>query len=149
ARVPSARTAKVLDIGRLVTGSPFAVLEKLPGWTLAEVLRVRGPLPIAEAAEYVVQACRAIADARAVGIRRVGPTPSNLVLTRDANGAVLVKTVLFGANNVEPEEILLADFFREDGFEARRRLLPYVAPEHVRQTRRHDDPAADVWALGT
>ena len=147
ARVPSGRTARVMDVGRLVFGSPFAVLEQLRGWTFAEILRVRGRLPLNEAVDYVSQACRAIADAEAVGLSRMGANMSNLVLTRESNGAPVVRTILFGAEAAEREEIVRAGFSTDVDFDEES-LLPYLAPEEIRDPEGPHAGRSDVWALG-
>jgi len=149
ARVPSAHTAKVLDVGRLSSGSPYAALERPEGWTFAEVLRVRGPLPVQEACDYATKAARAIGEAQAAGVRGITLNMENLVLTRASNGAALVKTVLFGASSAGAEEILRADLLRAVDTKAHRSLMPYLAPEHVRHTNAVDESRAAVWALGT
>jgi len=146
-RVPSSRTARVLDIGRLVFGSPFAVLEQPPGWTFSEVLRVRGRLPLSEAVDYVSQACRAIAEAHAAGLRRVGANMSNLILTRESSGLPLVKTILFGAETAARTEVVRAGFSADDELDEES-LIPYVAPEDIRDPEGQDGARADVWSLG-
>lgn len=147
ARVPSTHSAKVLDVGRLVFGSPYAVVENVKGWTFAEVLRMRGPLPIPEAAGYVVQACRAVLEAQSAGVARVGVNTSNLVLTRESDGAPVVKAVLFGIENADVEDVLRSDIDEDEGSMALS-LLPYLAPELVRQIHPRDESRAEVWALG-
>ncbi|HVW23790.1 MAG TPA: serine/threonine-protein kinase [Polyangiaceae bacterium] len=148
ARIPSAHAAKVLDVGRLDFGSPYAAVERPAGWSFAEVLRVRGALPIGESCDYVVQACRAVADAHAAGLRRANPNVENLLLTRASNGSAIVKAVLFGAASADAEEILTADFFHGGDASNYLSLLAYVAPESIRHARIGNEERADVWALG-
>jgi len=147
-QVSTSHTARVLDAGRLVFGAPFVVLEQLPGWTLAEVLRMRGRLPWKEAADLVLQACRALQEAYAGGVDRVGPNMTNLVVTREPNGVPVVRTVLFGAESAATGYLSprgpawAADDVDDES------TLPYLSPEDVQGPREHDGERADVWALG-
>src|SRR6266542_2591442 len=64
-RIHSEHVARVIDVGELDTGSPYMVMEYLAGADLNQVLGTRGPLPIAEAVDYLLQAGEAIAEAHA------------------------------------------------------------------------------------
>src|SRR5262245_36017323 len=86
ARLKGEHVAKVHDVGRLSDGLPYMVLEYLSGNDLKATLRERGPLPVAEAVTYVLQACEAIAEAHDLGIIHRDIKPANLFLTRRANG---------------------------------------------------------------
>ena len=66
-KMQTEHVAKVVDVGSLENGAPFIVMEHLFGQNLEEVLEQRGPLAVAEAAEYVMQACEAIAEAHSFG----------------------------------------------------------------------------------
>lgn len=150
ARVPGNYAAKVLDVGYLAHGSPYAVLERPSGWTLKEVSRIRGPLPAAEAVGYVRQACRAVAAAQSVGVTQFFLNMANLVFTREFDGTPFVKAVLFGAESAPATEILHADLAFEGAFDPTDSLLPYVPPERLRpSSETQDDARAAVWALGT
>jgi serine/threonine-protein kinase len=70
--------ASVLDVGMLELGTPYIVLEQPDGPDLAQVLRVRGPLPIQEAIGYIAQVCDGIAQAHALGVTHGNLTPFNL-----------------------------------------------------------------------
>src|SRR5262245_60495800 len=45
---------RVMDVGELETGASYMVMEYLEGSDLADVLKTRGPLPVAEAVGYVL-----------------------------------------------------------------------------------------------
>src|SRR5678815_3828123 len=66
-QLQSEHVARVLDVDTLDNGRPYIVMECLDGANLAQLLRQRGPLPVAEACSYVVQAIDAIAEAHARG----------------------------------------------------------------------------------
>ena len=60
ARLNNEHVARVFDVGRLPSGVPYIVMEYLEGHDLAAVLARQGPLPIADAAEYLLQTCEAM-----------------------------------------------------------------------------------------
>src|SRR5262245_31110636 len=64
----SRHVARVYDVDRLPSGEPYLVMEYLEGADLASILATHGPLPAAEAALYVRQACHALAEAHARGL---------------------------------------------------------------------------------
>src|SRR5262249_41621673 len=66
----------------------FLVMEFVNGRDLASEVQERGPLPIREAVEYVVQAARALDYAHGQGIIHRDIKPANLL--RDAGGVVKV-----------------------------------------------------------
>jgi hypothetical protein len=61
----------------------YLVLEYIAGKDLGTVVRERGPLPIAEAVEYTVQAARGLAYAHKSGVIHRDLKPANLLLTAD------------------------------------------------------------------
>src|SRR6188768_352375 len=83
-KIKSEHVARVTDVGRLETGAPYMVMELLRGQDLAVLLHEQGPLPIAVAVQYVLQACEALAEAHAIGIVHRDLKPANLFLTARA-----------------------------------------------------------------
>jgi serine/threonine protein kinase len=146
-QLESEHVARIVDVGRTRSGIPFVVTEELSGWELDEVLRVRGPLPVQEAVEYVIQACDAVAEAHGLGIVHGALNLANIVLTRRADDSPLIKVLGFGASAL-PERRLLgedpASLMGTSGFTT---ILPYLAPEQIRSSDNLDD-RVDVWALG-
>src|SRR5690349_17617738 len=59
-RLKSEHVARVYDVGRDHEDRPYMVLELLEGQDLARVNKQKGPLPVADAVEYVLQACEAL-----------------------------------------------------------------------------------------
>jgi eukaryotic-like serine/threonine-protein kinase len=55
AKIQSEHVARVMDVGRLDDGTPYMVMELLRGRDLQVLLRERGPLPLDEVADYVLQ----------------------------------------------------------------------------------------------
>src|SRR6185369_12987200 len=66
ARVKSPHFVRVFDLGELSTGVPYLVMEMLHGHDLGEEVRTRGPLPIEDAVDYVLQAAVGIAEIHAL-----------------------------------------------------------------------------------
>src|SRR5262249_33184436 len=52
----SEHSARVLDVGRLPDGAPYMVMEYLAGTHLGRLLAARGPLPVGEAVDCLLQA---------------------------------------------------------------------------------------------
>src|SRR5580658_1248383 len=93
---------RVLDVDTTSEGVPYLVMEYLEGHDLEAELVSRGPLPIAEAVGYVLQACGAMGEAHAAGIVHRDLKPSNLFLTPDRDGW-LVKVLDFGISKMADE----------------------------------------------
>ncbi|MGO8991867.1 MAG: protein kinase domain-containing protein [Polyangiaceae bacterium] len=132
----------VLDYGTMADASPYLVMEFLDGRDLLAELRARGPLPLAETAEIVIQACEGLAAVHARGIVHRDVKPANLFLTKRANGRRLVKIVDFGiskAPKLTPEELTLTQSALGSPH--------YMSPEQVRSARAVDG-RSDVWSLG-
>lgn len=145
ARIQSEHIARVFDVGTLETGEPFVVMERLIGESLSGVLRTRAAVPVAEAAEYALQACEGLAAAHAEGLIHRDLKPENLFVTRKSNGTPCVKLLDFG----------IAKSLRTD--EAFDRTLTgprvtlgsplYMSPEQMRASPVLD-ARTDVWSLG-
>src|SRR5690242_8642511 len=95
-KIKSEHVARVIDVGALPGGTPFMVMEYLHGEDLATFVRSRGPLPLPQAVELILQACEAISEAHALGIVHRDLKPANLFATRRADGILSVKVLDFG-----------------------------------------------------
>jgi serine/threonine-protein kinase len=78
----------VSDVGTLDNGTPFIVMELLEGTDLARTLTTSGPLPVARACSYVLQACLGVSEAHVLGIIHRDLKPANLFLTHRPDGTV-------------------------------------------------------------
>ncbi len=145
-RIKSEHVARVNDVGVLPSGDPYMVMELLTGTDLQRLCRERGPLPVGEAVEYVVQACEGVAAAHELGIIHRDLKPGNLFLTWRTDGSPLLKVVDFGVS-----KILETDGERkEDSLTAADGILGsplYMSPEQIRYAK-GVDARADVWSLG-
>ncbi|WP_437776439.1 serine/threonine-protein kinase [Sorangium sp. So ce1097] len=137
--------ARVIDVGTLDSGAAYMVLEYLTGDDLGQVLQTRGPLPLAEAADYLLQACEAIAEAHARGIIHRDLKPKNLFLTRRPDGTPLLKVLDFGLSKF----IATGDSVKEASLTATGVIMGsihYMSPEQIRSLK-YADVRTDIWAL--
>ena len=144
ARLQSPHACRVFDVARLPDGTPFIVMELLVGRDLAKLLRATGPLDESVAADYIAQACRAIAEAHALGVVHRDLKPSNLFLARQRDGAELIKVLDFGVAKIASEDP--HDF----AITTSRAVIGspnYMAPEQLRSARTAD-ARSDIWSLG-
>ncbi len=144
-RLKGEHIARVYDVGTLATGAPFIVMELLEGADLAKLARRQAPLAVADAAEYVLQACEALIEAHANGIIHRDLKPQNLFVTRRMNGTPLVKVLDFGIFKATGPaaigQLSLTDSTVVLGSPL------YMAPEQMRAAR-NADARSDVWSLG-
>ena len=117
-------------------------MELLRGNELAHELDTRGPLPIAEAVDYMLQACEAMADAHAHGIVHRDLKPSNLFLADQPGSAPMVKVLDFGISKLAGD-VNAAVTQTQSAFGT----PLYMSPEQVRSVK-SVDARADIWSLG-
>lgn len=143
ARITSEHVARVMDTGMLSIGAPYLVMEYLEGMDLGALTRQRGPLPVEEALDYVLQACEAIVEAHQLGIVHRDLKPANLFLTHRADGSPLVKVLDFGISKAA-------------GSGSRSQLTSasvlmgsprYMSPEQM-MSAKDVDVRSDIWSLG-
>lgn len=143
-RLKSEHIPRLFDVGRLESGAPYMVMEVLQGQDLRHLIKERGPLPVHEAVQYMLQTCEAVAEAHASGIVHRDLKPANLFLTFRDDGRPCIKVLDFGISKLlEP---------MPEGTDMTKTLdvlgsLHYMAPEQLRSSR-HVDPRADIWSLG-
>jgi serine/threonine protein kinase len=87
---------RVLDAGRLETGLPFIILERLEGLDLQAMMQRCPTLPAEVAVHYARQACAGLASAHAQGIVHGDIKPANLFLASDSTGSSRIKVIDFG-----------------------------------------------------
>jgi serine/threonine-protein kinase len=144
--IRSEHVVRVFDVGTLESGAPYLVLEYLDGHNLDDVVTMWGPLPVATAVDWVLQAAEAIAEAHALGIVHRDIKPANLFLTKRADGSSCIKVIDFGLSKItdpkmrgalskvtQPKEVFGSPH--------------YMAPEQLRAACDAGAPA-DLWSLG-
>lgn len=140
-RLKSQHVAKVLDVGTDENDMPYIAMEFLEGDDLQAILKKNGPLPIADAVEYVLQACEAVGEAHAAGIVHRDLKPANMFLTRDVSGAPCIKVLDFGISKVMGAELALTHETQSLGSPL------YMSPEALGSAKNVDN-RTDIWALG-
>ncbi len=141
-KIRSEHVARVYDVG-LHEGAPFIVMEHLTGRDLAAVVVDGGALEIADAAEYTMQACVALAVAHSHGIVHRDIKPENLFLV-EHEGMPVIKLLDFGISKIALT-----------GSDPRARLTGqltlgtpcYMSPEQIRSTA-SAEARSDQWSLG-
>jgi phosphate transport system substrate-binding protein len=144
-KLKSEHVAKVTDVGALPSGAPYMVMELLEGSDLATVVEERGPLPTQLAADFIVQACEALAEAHAFGIVHRDLKPHNLFLAKTVGGAPKIKVLDFGVSKA-----LSASGSSASGLAQTQGMIGsplYMSPEQMRSSR-DVDARSDVWSLG-
>jgi eukaryotic-like serine/threonine-protein kinase len=135
ARLSHPNIVAVYDVGvDEATGSPFIVMEYVPGVTLATLLRENPALPVGQAVEIADQVAAALEEAHRHGIVHRDVKPGNVFL--DARGRVKVGD--FGIARMDGSDLTQAGVLLG--------TPGYLAPEVVRGAPA--DARADVFALG-
>ncbi len=142
-RIQNEHVARVSDVGTLESGAPYMVMEYLQGSDLSQLVRRQGPVPVADAVDYVLQACVAIAEAHALGIVHRDLKPANLFLADQSDGTRTVKVLDFGISKatVGQQEAALTKTSAMMGSPL------YMAPEQMTAAKTAGT-SADIWALG-
>jgi serine/threonine-protein kinase len=138
-------TARIFDVGKLDSGQPYMVMEHLEGRDLASLVDTGARIELADAFEWIAQACEAVAEAHDLGVVHRDIKPHNLFLTRDRNGRAVIKVLDFGlAKAFAPEKVgSMKETTRQGEFLG----SPfYVSPEQA--SGKKVDHRTDVWSLG-
>jgi serine/threonine-protein kinase len=121
------------------------VMEYLDGGDLAAWIQQKGPLPVEQAVEFILQASEAIAEAHGLGIIHRDLKPANLFCIRRADGLLSVKVLDFGISKAglgisRPD-------MKMTGTQAVFGSPLYMSPEQMASSR-DVDARTDIWSLG-
>lgn len=144
-QIENEHVARVLDVGELPHGAPYMVMEFLEGGDLARWLRERGPLPIEQAVDFVLQAAVGIAESHVLGIVHRDLKPANLFCVRRSDGQWIIKILDFGISKAGPIHAGQSLSVTSSGAVLGSPL--YMSPEQLRSTK-DVDHRTDIWALG-
>jgi serine/threonine protein kinase len=153
AQLASDYVARVYEVGTLEGGAPYIVMECLDGCDLAEWLRRYKVVGVAQAVEFILQACDAISEAHDSGIVHRDVKPANLFAVDRGNGHPRIKVLDFGISKTEP--IVSATMGPESNGPSppttgERTIIGsplYMSPEQM-ESARDVDARTDIWALG-
>jgi eukaryotic-like serine/threonine-protein kinase len=141
-RIRSQHIARVTDVGTMDNGAPYMIMEYLEGRNLQDVVAQDGPLPIALVVDLVLQASEALAEAHAQGIIHRDVKPSNLFLSRHADGSPCLKVLDFGISKMPGSH---------DHALTRTGAIfgspLYMSPEQLRSAR-DVDARTDIYSVG-
>ena len=140
-KIGSEHVVRVMDVDLLDNGAPYIVMEMLDGCDLAAHIKERGPMDVAPACEFLLQACDALAEAHAAGIVHRDLKPANLFLARRSNGQVGLKVLDFGISKLSEADNIQTQTGAILG------TPYYMAPEQMKSAT-HADPRSDIWSLG-
>jgi len=133
----------ITDFGRLPDKTPYFVMERLVGKTLAEVCHIGGQLPMERAVRVVMQVADALSAAHEAGIVHRDLKPENIFLVGridgDGRGGDDVRVVDFGA-----AKIAGASRITKTGIVFG--TPHYMSPEQA--SGQPVDHRADIYALG-
>ena len=139
---------EIHDLGALADGSPYLVMERLIGETLADRLAQEGRVAFDEAADVLIQVLSALAVTHQKGIVHRDIKPANLFLSRRVGCAPLVKLLDFGISKMTA---VSASDRREDTRLTNPGIvmgtLGYMSLEQARG-RRDLDARVDLYACG-
>ena len=139
ARLRGEHVVRVIDVGHFEGQVPFIVLEYLEGESLAQRLAARGPLPIVEAARYVLEVCEGLAEAHAAKVVHRDIKPANIFIATQPDRRRIVKVLDFGISKLLDEP--LTPTLSTLG------TTLYMSPEQLRSAKQVDH-RTDIWSLG-
>jgi hypothetical protein len=131
-------TVRVFDYGVTDDGLCYYAMELLDGENLGQLVAREGALAPSRAAQIVLQAARALAEAHAKGIIHRDVKPENLFVMTFGGGHDYVKVLDFGIARTLEEDITRSGWLVG--------TPGWIAPEIL--TGLHADARADVYALG-
>ena len=145
------RSAAMLHHANIVTAysamrlgqSLVLAMEYVEGLDLAQMVKTKGPLPIAHACSFIHQAALGLQHAHERGMVHRDIKPANLILARDGKKAI-VKVLDFGLAKVTSEGQADPGLTREGQMLG---TPDYIAPEQIRNAQ-SADIRADVYSLG-
>lgn len=129
------------DVGWLEDGSPYLVMERLYGETLAARLRREGVLDWLVAVEIATQVLSALGRAHEMGVVHRDLKPENVFLGEERSGLPVVKLLDFGVSKMARGDMELTQAGMVVG------TPYYMAPEQARG-QRDLDHRVDLWATG-
>ncbi len=130
----------VYDVGAINNKEPYLVMEYIKGEALADKIGRQGALPVATAANIMIQICRGLQEAHSIGIIHRDLKPDNVLLQDKSDRPDWVKIVDFGISNLVHGSKRLTKTGRMVG------TPEYIAPEQLKD--KPIDIRTDIYSLG-
>jgi serine/threonine-protein kinase len=143
ARLSSPHTVRLYDFGVTDTGVFYYAMELLDGLDLESLVKLDGPMRPERAVHFLIQACRSLAEAHALGLVHRDIKPANLFVCRQGEEYDVLKVLDFGL--VRPQ-VTRPDATALTGEATIVGTPAYMAPEAA--MGEPVGPAADLYALG-
>jgi serine/threonine-protein kinase len=142
ARLTHWNTVEIIDYGHAPDGTFYYVMEFLEGLNLRELVTRYGPVNAGRAVYLLRQACAALSEAHGAGLVHRDIKPGNIMLTRQAGLADVVKVLDFGlVQSLGPADV--DDKLTQPGMVVG--TPGYIPPEQVSGVA---DARSDVYSLG-
>lgn len=143
-RIGHPNICEVYDMGWLPDGSPYLVMERLRGETLAQRLERCGAVPTDELVDIMLQVLSALVTAHERGIVHRDLKPENIFLSERAGMLPVAKLLDFGISKASGTNGTAMDLTRTGMVMG---TPYYMAPEQARGDVELDH-RLDLWAVG-
>ncbi len=135
-------TIEIYDFGHTPEDVFYYAMELLNGFTLAQIVQMRGEVPAGRVLHILRQATASIAEAHSVGLIHRDIKPQNIMLVQRGGEFDVVKVLDFG---------LVKDLSEEEANQTQTTQLTgtplYMAPERIKSPK-DSDMRSDLYALG-
>ncbi|MGE5192038.1 MAG: serine/threonine protein kinase [Deltaproteobacteria bacterium] len=122
----------------------YLVMEYVEGINLEELINLKGPIPVAQACDFIWQAAAALQHAHAAGLVHRDVKPGNLLVDRHGTVKILdFGLALLDGEESNADEFSLAMIFGHSCLGT----ADYIAPEQSRDSFAVDS-RADIYSLG-
>ena len=143
--IDSPHIVQIFDSGVTGDGTPYIVMELLPGQDLGRHLRAIGRLELGAALHVVAQILKALGRAHAAGIVHRDLKPDNVFLVEREGDASAVKLLDFGVSKIASREGVPLETLTQQGTVVG--TPHYMSPEQA-QALPDVDRRTDIYSVG-